>query len=305
MRILITGATGFVGTHLCAELIAHGHEVFGTTWGMVAKSPLSQNYLMELDVANRDETNRIVQEISPDGIIHLAGITTTQHDVDTARKLFDINVMGTVNVAESLQRLGKKTALLVVSSAFVYGGGESTGTHMYSEISPTVPRGRYGETKLAAEASARIFESDDFRVYVARPFNHIGPGQDLSFVVPGLAKKIKRGNPSGLVETGNLNARRDFTDVRDVVRGYRLIMEQQPKETCFVFGTGIGRSISEVFDLFCKFANRDLQPMVAEYLMRSKDDADYVADFSRARDVLGWSPKISFEESLKAVWLEA
>lgn len=306
MRVLITGATGFVGTHLCVELLGHGHEVWGTRLGPVPnKGILPRDKELPLDVTDQRETFRLISHVKPDCVIHLAGVTTTQHGADDARKLFEINVTGTVNVTEALQKLNLPASLLLISSAFVYGGGDLKGSFQYSESNPTNPRGRYGASKLAAEAAARVFAGGDFRVFVARPFNHIGPGQDQSFVVPGLAKKIKSAHPGEAVETGNLLARRDFTDVRDVVRGYRMIVEQQPAEECFVFGSGISRPISAVFDQFAKLAAKDVRSCTSEHLMRSNDDTDYVADFSLARRVLGWSPKISFEESLRDVWQES
>ena len=306
MRVLITGATGFVGSHLCGELLSHDHEVWGTHWGPAPrKTALPVDRALSLDVTDQLATSRLIADVKPDCVIHLAGIATTQHTADSARKLFEINVTGAANVAESLQRLGTPASLLLVSSAFVYGGRDLYGSFRYSESSLIAPRGRYGASKLAAESAARVFASDLFRVYVARPFNHIGPGQDASFVVPGLARKIRTAPASGKIETGNLLARRDFTDVRDVVRGYRMIIEQQPDEDCFVFGSGEGRPIVAVFEWFAKLAGKDVIPMVADQLMRSNDDAEYLADFSLARRVLGWSPKISFEESLRDVWNES
>lgn len=305
MRVLITGATGFVGSHLCTELLSHDHEVWGTFLGLPpSKRLLPPDRAFPLDITDQLETHRLITNIKPDCVIHLAGITTTQHEADHARKLFDINVAGTVNVAAALQKLNMPTSLLLVSSAFVYGGRDLHGAFRYSELSPTYPRGRYGASKLAAEASARVFAGESFRVFVARPFNHIGPGQDQTFVVPGLAKKIRSAKPGEVIETGNLLARRDFTDVRDVVRGYRMIVEQQPAEECFVFGSGVSQPISAVFDQFAKLAGKDVRSCLSDHLMRANDDADYVADFSVARRVLGWLPKFSFEESLKDVWQE-
>jgi GDP-4-dehydro-6-deoxy-D-mannose reductase len=186
----------------------------------------------------------------------------------------------------------------------VFGGDKTTGRHSYCEQDPTFPRGEYGLSKLAAEAAAQMFDSENFRVYRARPFNHIGPGQDPSFVVPGFARRIAACEPGGTIETGNLSAKRDFCDVRDVTRGYRLIIEKQPAERCFVFGSGKSVTIQSVFDELVAVAGKKVRAQPTANLVRKNDEAEILANSALAERVLGWLPEIKLGQSLADVWAE-
>ncbi len=302
MRVLVTGLTGFVGRHLAKELRQHGHDVFGTFLGSIPKDfAVDPSSLHHLDISDHSKVLQLVEHIKPEAVIHLAGIATTTHAAKEADHLFRVNVCGTANIAHAVHVLKSDVSLLVVSSAFVYGGSEESGRHIFSETSPVSPRGIYGSTKLAAEFAAQFFASDLCRVYVARPFNHVGVGQDSSFVVPGFVKRIKNAKNGDTIETGSLNAFRDFTDVRDVVRGYRRIIELKPHERCFVFGSGRSYQIKQVFDRLCQIANKNLNHHVNESFVRGHDSAQYLADFSLAERVIGWRPEIALDESLKAV----
>lgn len=302
MKILVTGAEGFVGRHMMAELLAHGHDVLGTSIESgPLKTPQGNVALHRLDVTNQDACVDVVKSFNPDALIHLAGLAHTKETEKNLPLLFNVNVASISNLAHALKILPNNATrtLLFVSSAFVYGADTASGILRCDERTPLAPRGSYGHSKLAAESVARLYESSQLKVFVARPFNHIGPGQHPSFVVAGFAQRIALAKDGSSIETGNLSAKRDFTDVRDIVRAYRLILEKQPTQKTFVLGSGVSHPIKYVFDELCRISKKQLTTHVRPDLMRSGDDADILANPKLAKDALGWTPEITLSQSLK------
>jgi GDP-4-dehydro-6-deoxy-D-mannose reductase len=307
MKVLITGASGFVGRHLCRDLQKAGHEVIMT--GLMAETVAGLGHVLHLDITNGERCSEFIQEHRPDALVHLAGLAHTAQNDKNLELLFDVNVAGAANVARAMSTIStsdssKPRSLLFVSSAFVYGDDHPSGILQCSESTHTAPRTKYGSSKLAAEFSVRFFDSDRLSIYIARPFNHIGPGQDSSFVVPGFANRIKCAPNGGTIATGNLTAIRDFTDVRDIVRGYRSILELSPRERVFVFGSGRGTQIQSVLDQLSRISGKNISTTVDPLLLRSEERAAYIANATLADKVLGWTPGISTEQSLRDVWNE-
>lgn len=306
MKILVTGAAGFVGKHLIPELLNHGHTVIGTTYGNEVL-PLSHENLAAcaLDICDADACIEVVRTHNPDACIHLAGLAHTAETQENLQALFATNVAAVANISRALassSSVEKRKSLLVVSSSFVYGA-ESAGykNGQCDEKTPLAPRGAYGFSKLSAEATARMFESTSFAVYIARPFNHIGPGQHPSFVVPGFASKILSASDGDSVTVGNLEATRDFTDVRDIVRGYRLLIEKAPRERVFVFGSGKKVKIRSLFDDLCSICSKSLKTVTAPDTRRIDDNIELFADSSLLRQTIGWEPQISLSQSLRDI----
>lgn len=309
MKILVTGATGFAGQHLVSELTHHGHEVFGTIMpGDPKPADGKQLRFVILDITDLAQCRDVAKSYTPDACIHLAGLAHTADTEKTPEKLLEVNVTGTANVAKAMSDVSSASnpkRLLVISSSFVYGHQPGDpATLLCHESTATSPRGLYGKSKLSAEAAARDFESKSLSVYVARPFNHIGPGQHASFVIPGFVRRILDAANGGSVDVGNLESLRDFSDVRDVVRGYRLIMEIGPSERTFVFGSGRAVKIRDIFDVLCKIAGKQITPHIRQDWIRANDDGALIADFTLARRVVGWEPLISLETSLSDIYQE-
>ena len=307
MKVLVTGAGGFVGRHLSNELIKAGHEVFLT--GLIAESLPGLGEVFSLDITNREQCAKIIEDFRPDATAHLAGLAHTHQNDKNLDLLFDVNVLGAVNVAREMANYaakagGIKKSLLFVSTSFVYGGDQIAGVLKCSESTPTSPRTNYGLSKQAAEHAVRFFAHDNFDVYVARPFNHIGPGQDPSFVVPGFAKRIHEASTGGIIETGNLSAIRDFTDVRDIVRGYRQILERRPKEKLFVFGSGQQIAIKDMLDTLMRISGKNVTSTINQELLRPDEPASYIAAPHLAQKTLGWQSEITWKQSLMDVWNE-
>lgn len=302
MRVLVTGATGFVGRWLSRELRAAGHEVI--------EAPPSH----QLDITDVPAVRAVVEEARPNAIAHLAAVSfgpDARRDPGMAMR---VNVLGTMAVLDAVRRMpGTPAPVLVAGSSEVYGRPDPADLPL-TEEAPTLPVSPYGLSKLAQEAVAvETGLASGVTVAVARSFNHTGPGQRSDFVIPALAGRVvaaKQGvEPS--VRTGNLDVRREFLDVRDVAVAYRLLLEAlsggrlttQPT----VVNVASGRSvlIGEVVEALCRMAGCKPQIIVDETLVRRDDPPDIRGDASRLRQLTGWRPRIPFDQTLADILHDA
>jgi GDP-4-dehydro-6-deoxy-D-mannose reductase len=212
-----------------------------------------------------------------------------------------VNIGSTSNICRSLQNQAHSSILLFISTGLVYQPIDHEDFLGFDESSPVGPVNDYGWSKLAAEAIARIYNGSRIKVYIARPFNHIGPGQDLRFVTPSLAKRILEAHDHTQIQVGNLEAKRDFTDVRDIVRAYRLILELQPEPRTLVLGSGQARPVSDIFKFFLEYSGKHLKHKCTEDLLR-REQSIVFGNAALARRVLGWFPEISLQQTLQEVY---
>ena len=305
MKVLVTGAAGFVGRHLVEELRRAGHDVILT--GLIAGPVPGLGDVLSLDITNHNACIEKISAMDPEAVIHLAGLAHTVNSDSNLPALFDVNVAGAANISKAMASLARQNpsrrySLLFVSSAFVYGGNHTNGKLECSESTPLSPRTKYGESKVLAEQSVSFFARDNFSVYIARPFNHVGPGQDPSFVVPGFISRVRNATAGGDIETGNLDSYRDFTDVRDIVRGYRLIIEKQPNEKIFVFGSGQPVTVQSVLDQIVTISGKQIKPRINPNLVRPAETSILVANPELVKKKLDWIPEISLQQSLHDIW---
>lgn len=300
LRILLTGANGFVAPYLSRELSQHGHQVFQT--GREAVSSSSSNYFCA-DLTDRNQTMAAVAWAKPDAVVHLAGISNVAaaHGADRAPFITAVNVTATQYLCDALAQQAQPSTLLFVSTGLIYQPSEDPGFKGFRENSPLGPLNDYGWSKLAAESITRIYNSQHVNVYVVRPFNHIGPGQDSRFVAPALAQRIIDAGDKSVIPVGDLSAQRDFTDVRDIVRAYRLILERRPEEKTFVLGSGRARPIQEILDFFVEYSGKRISCKSSDELLRAEHNLVF-GDASLARRVLGWQPEIPFQQTLKEIY---
>lgn len=292
MKILVTGLSGFVGRYLEQELLDHGHEVVDLNYS-------SDPVPAFCDIRDFEKVRSAILNHRPEALIHLAGIADTHNGV-TTDQLFEVNVTGTANICRAAAELGN-IRVLHVSSGIVFGS--PTHQTAFNEAHVPRPPHRYSQSKLASEEVARLFACDSaFDLYIARPFNHIGPGQRVDFVSPALAAKIKHAPDPGVIEVGNLETYRDFTDVRDIVRAYRLMIESAPSEKLFVLGSGKPTKIKDVFDYFVGLSGKSIDVRVKPKLLKHGDPPTFYADASLAKEVLDWEPRIPLRTSLKDVY---
>jgi GDP-4-dehydro-6-deoxy-D-mannose reductase len=297
VKVLVTGATGFAGRWLLRELEAAGHQA-------VATPPSS-----ELDITDGIAVGALVGLARPDAIAHLAGLSFGPDARREPDRAFAVNEGGTRSVMTAAASTKTPTPVLVVSSAEVYGD-PVPGDLPLRESASLNPDQPYGRSKLAAERLAlELSSSDGPRVVIVRPFNHTGPGQRREFVVPALAARILAARHRGdrTIRAGNVDVRRDFSDVRDVVRAYRLVLESFGASglpaTPRIYNIASGRSIA-IRDLalsFAALAGIDVEIRVDPSLVRASDPPEIRGDASRIATELGWQPSIPFEVTLRDV----
>ena len=293
MRILVTGATGFVGRWLIEELAAAGHE------------PISSPASGTLDITDAAAVSRFVADAQPEAIAHLAGVAYARDAARDPDHAFAVNEGGTRNVVAAAAALSTPVPVLVSGSSEVYGRPESSDLPL-REVAPLRTDQAYGRSKLAQErAAVEMGKELGVPVVVTRSFNHTGPGQRLEFVTPALAARVleaKRGG-AGSVAVGNLDVRRDIGDVRDVVRAYRLLIEGLVEDRLsrgLVVNVATGRSIAigDILETLARLVGIEVEARIDPTLLRDNDPPLIVGDSSRLRELTGWSPALPMETTL-------
>jgi GDP-4-dehydro-6-deoxy-D-mannose reductase len=293
VRILVTGATGFVGRWLIRELEAAGHEAIAAPASTV------------LDITDADAVAALVAAVRPDAVAHLAGVS---HGPDATRdpdRAFAVNVGGTTTLIAALAATGQRIPLLIAGSSEVYGRPRPEDLPL-TEAAPTLTDQPYGRSKLAQERVAvAAADRHGMAVVVTRSFNHTGPGQRAEFVAPALARRVLAARAAGTREipVGNLDVRRDLGDVRDVARAYRLLLEGLAVGTLGstrVVNVATGRAVAirDVLSILCRLAGVEAQAVVDPALVRPDDPPEIVGDASRLRALTGWVPSIDLERTL-------
>ena len=289
MRALVTGGEGFVGRHLAAELRLAGVEVVTGD--------------LECDVTDLKQITELVGAASPDAVYHLAALAHVGESWRDPTRVLEVNVLGTANVLAAARSEAPQATCLIVSSAEVYGL-VSPDQLPIDETTPLAPVTPYAASKAAAEQIAlQAARGYGQRVIVVRPFNHIGPGQSLTFAVPAFARRIldARSAGSSTLRVGNLSARRDFTDVRDVVTAYRLLVEAGEPGEIYNVATGVDVSLEEVVLALEAIAEVALELVVDPELLRPVDLPVLRGDATKLRAATGWKPQLSLESSLADV----
>ena len=271
MRALITGVDGFVGYYLTNHLLEQGDEVFGTTILPKYKNEAIQVYKMNL----LDEQNviNVIQEIRPDVIYHLAGQSAVGLSWDKPVLTMNINVNGTIHLLEAIRKHCIDTKVLVIGSSDQYGFIKAEECPIKEEktLKPVSP---YGISKMTQEQIASLYvKSYGMKIVMVRAFNHIGPRQGKNFVVADFASKvaeIERG-ADPIIRVGNLEAYRDFTDVRDIVRGYHLLINQGHIGEVYNIGSGKPIKIKYILDELIKKSTSPIRVEIDENKLRPID----------------------------------
>lgn len=301
MRVLVTGATGFVGRHVLRALAGHGHEP------VCAGAPGDAAADLVLDVRDSGTLEAALAATQPDAVVHLAGIAFVPVALRDPLSALDVNALGTARLLEAVRAAGRPVRVLVVSSAEVYGAQppEAMPLPESTELRPANP---YAASKVAAEACARAWAASyGLDVVTARPFNHIGPGQDPRFAVPSFAGQlaaIAAGGPP-VLHVGNLEARRDFLDVRDVAEAYVALLANGRPGEVYNICSGRAVAIREVLRLLISLAGVPVEVRNDPERMRPSDVPVFVGDATRLRETTGWEPRIPLEASLAAVYADA
>jgi GDP-4-dehydro-6-deoxy-D-mannose reductase len=304
-RLLVTGADGFVGRWLVRGARAAGHAVIAVIPPGVAapaewSHPASISSPVEVvvaDLADPAAAERIAGS-RPEAVVHLAAIASSVVAREDPAAAMAVNCGATVRLARAMAGAGSP-CFLFASTAEVYGPGHADAIPESAPVRPVSP---YAESKARAESAlADVANGTGLPVIVARSFPHTGPGQSTTYVLPALAARLLAARQSGdtTVRAGNLGAVRDFLDVRDVVRAYLMLLAHGRPGTIYNVGSGIGRRLSECFDVLARVVGVAVTVEPDAALLRPGDIPVLIGDATRLRAATGWSPEIPFERTLQ------
>ncbi len=292
MRATVTGAGGFVGPHLVAHLRAQGDDVTE----MDVAGPVT------LDVTDADGTLGAIGAARPEVVYHLAALSHVGASWSSPGTSFRVNAEGTLHVLRACLET-KVPRVVVILSSEVHGHADPDRLPL-REDAPLRPVTPYGASKAAADVVAlQMHLADGLDVVRVRPFGHTGPGQSDQFVVPALATRIARAERDGVDEipVGSLTAVRDLSDVRDVVRAYRLLAERGVAGEAYNVCSGVGVSIQQIADALLAHARRPIRLVTDPALVRPVDAPRMVGDNAKLRAATGWSPEHPLARTLADV----
>jgi GDP-4-dehydro-6-deoxy-D-mannose reductase len=302
VRVLITGVGGFVGNHLAQHLLSSQPEaeLHGTVLNHSGVSPVGVTH-HALDLRNAAATKHLLQDVRPDAIYHVAAIAAVGRSFNTAWETIENNALAQFNVLEACLTLAPRPRVLVISSGEIYGPARPEQLPA-NEDTPLRPSSPYSVSKVTQDMlGLQYFIAHALPVVRARPFNHMGPGQSEGFVAPDFAMQIARieaGLQAPRMYVGNLEAQRDFLDVRDVVRAYRLLMQDGVAGEVYNVASGETHSIRDLLDTLIGYSTSPIEVCDDPHRMRPASVPVLWGDASRLKITTGWQPSIPFEQTL-------
>lgn len=303
MRALVTGISGFAGHHLTAELLAAGHEVHGIILSAAEPVPEGVASAHVADITDPRGVAAAFAAVTPELVFHLAGAASVGQSFADPLGTWRVNLDGTLSVLEAL-RLGHQGArCVVVTSGEVYGLVPE-GSLPVGPDTPMFPHSPYAASKAAADLAALQYHLGyGLQVLRVRAFNHIGPGQDARFVVPAVARQIALGEREGRdrieIHVGNVETKRDFSDVRDMVRAYRLVAERGNPDVAYVAGSGRSVAVRELVEDLAALARAETIVASDPTLRREGEQLDLYGSPDRLTADTGWVPDIPLDVSLR------
>ncbi|HEY8514987.1 MAG TPA: GDP-mannose 4,6-dehydratase [Candidatus Binatia bacterium] len=307
MRVLVFGVTGFAGRYLARELRELGHEVWGAarrpSSDAAARHPIALDgvRLLRCDVGEAEEVRDVLAAAQPDAIVLLSGVSSPPEANRRPQDAYRVHVGGTLNVLSAVASTQPSRRVLLVTSSEVYGASGRDASPLTEDV-PLQPTTVYAASKAAADLAAKAFAaSHGCDVVCVRPFNHTGPGQREDFVCPDFAAQvagIALGRRAPVIEVGNLDVRRDFTDVRDVVRGYVAALLRGRRGETYNLCSGHGTSIREILTTLCELAGVEPEVRPAAARQRPAEVPAYWGSARKAEVELGWRPEIPLRTTL-------
>ncbi len=286
MQILVTGPNGFAGRHLTVHLKSKGHT---------ALTP-------EIDLLNATETEVVISKQKFDGVIHLAAMAEVGTSIISPAKILRNNIFAQLNLLEALRRRNSKAKVLIICSADEYGGSKKDSIEENAALMPSSP---YAVSKVAQDfLGLQYFLSYGLNIIRLRPFNHIGEGQRTGFVVPDFVRQIvdiERSGRPGEIVVGNLEAIRDFTDVKDMVRAYELALIKGQAGEVYNVGSGKGVKISYLLQELIKMSNAKIKITVDKSRFRPGEPSQLICNPEKFIKATGWKPEIPLNKTLERV----
>ncbi len=314
MRCFVTGIGGFAGAHLADHLLAAGNAVGGSITGNPDRPSLralrarhdATLTLAEADVTDRGTIERALAAFEPEAVFHLAGLAYVPRAGADAARTLAVNTLGTINVLDAVQQTAPRSTVVVVGSAEAYGAIDE-GDLPVTEETPLRPLSVYGLSKASADMAAyQRWWSSDLAVVRVRPFNHTGPGQSPDFVCSDFARQIARietGTVPPILRVGNLGVVRDFSDVRDIVRGYAVLAARGAPGAVYNLCSGIGTSIGRIIELLTAESTVGIEVLEERGRVRHREVPVVIGSAERAA-ALGWHTEIALADTLRELLVD-
>lgn len=305
-KILITGIAGFVGSHLAELCLSAGDDVFGVVLAgenlANLKDIKEKIKIFTCDLSQKKEILKVIKEVQPDVIFHLAGQSFPSLSFQRPQETLSTNIFIALNIFEAVRELNIDPVIQVACSSDEYGLIKEDELPV-KETNPLRPTSPYAVSKIAVDMLAfQYHQSYQMKTVITRAFNHTGPRANPQTVAPRFAQQIalieaKKQEP--IIKVGNLDAFRDFSDVRDIVKAYYLSIEKCEYGTSYNIGSGRAYQIREILDILLSFSSIKATIEQDPTLMRTEKSAKIVCDFSKFNLATAWKPTIKIEETLK------
>ncbi|MET3698894.1 GDP-4-dehydro-6-deoxy-D-mannose reductase [Bacillus oleivorans] len=301
MRALITGISGFVGQYLEKRLLKESNMVFGTS-----RSQRKENNYLCLNLLCEQEIVHLLKNIRPSHIFHLAGMSNVKQSWTARKHVIEANTSATINLLEAVKKADPNIRVITIGSSEEYGYLGSNQTPI-SEDSMLQPINPYGVSKAAVSMLVKqYYKADHLNVIHLRPFNHIGPGQSLGFVTSDFAYQLalinSKKTENNQMKIGNLEAIRDFTDVRDIVEAYYQIAMYGKSGEIYNVCRGIGVNIQTILDILLSFSDIQVETVTDETKMRPSEVSILIGSNQKLLNHISWQPKIPLEKSLYDIY---
>lgn len=302
-KVLIFGIGGFVGGYLAREFLDCGYVVYGSDkekTNLISEEVKFQ----EGDILDSEQVNQIIEKDSPDIVVNLAAISSVGASWNIPQATISVNVVGALNIMEAARKCSVMPKVMFIGSSEEYAASYAP----INEETPLDANNPYGISKMTQERFAQVYrERYGMKIYCVRPFNHTGIGQRDCFVLPSFCKQvadIEKAGKTGVIKVGNLAAERDFSDVRDIVRAYRMIVESEDCSKIYNVGSGRAYSLNELLEYIISLSNQKITIEVDPARVRPIDTPRICCDYSEIEKNLGWKPKYSIFDTLKDIYID-
>ncbi len=298
-KIIITGINGFVGYYLAKKFLSEKWEVIGIDLHSEPKYKDLKIKYKQVDILNSEKIFHIIEEVNPDKICHLAGITFVPTSIENPMLTIDVNIKGFLNILNAVKEVSQNTKILFVSSAEVYGNKMNKGC--FSEEDKLNPQNPYAITKATSEYFCRFYkEKYNLNIVIARPFNHIGPGQSPVFVISDFAKQIamiENNLKPPIIKVGNLKNKKPFLNVKDVVNAYYLLLTKDTSHFIYNISNSHSYSIEELLNILISFSKKQISVQVDPSKYR-KITYDVKGCIDKITSELNWQIKYDIKSTL-------
>lgn len=300
-KVLVFGVGGFVGSYLSKEFLYHGYQVTGSDKSDSIALPKEVKF-KKADLLDSSSVESIINEEAPDIIINLAAISSVASSWKIPQITMTVNVIGALNIMEAARKTEKKPKVMFIGSSEEYVYSDE----IINEDTKLDASNPYGISKITQESFAKLYrEQFGLKIYCVRPFNHTGVGQRDNFVLPNWCKQIaeiEKSGKSGIVKVGNLEVKRDFSHVKDIVRAYRMIVESDNYDKIYNVGFGKAFSLEELLHYIVGLCKQKVTVEIDESRIRPSDQPMICCDYSLINSDLGWTPEYTVFDALKEMY---